>query len=172
MKTSSLFGLFLVLTAVSCRYPNQFDNTPRNAPHALLRGGHGVFAIHINRQPTSFWRTSDDFRIPVGTNEVKAAYSGFTETVSYEPQMFVAAAGSEYALSRKREPDLVSPFSALAHPTTSNAWVIHDRRDRVIIEQRGTSGPVRVVAEASSEDYIFGVSSREAAIASYRRQKP
>src|SRR5580765_5306750 len=122
MRTCLLFGPFLALTLVSCR-SNEFKNTPRQASHGVLRGGHGVFATHINRQRTSFWRSSNDFRIPVGTNEVRAAYSDYGETVAYESQKFVAVVGGEYALDRKRQPDLASPFSAAPHPTTSNAWV-------------------------------------------------
>lgn len=172
MRTSSLLGLFLVLPLVSCRYPNEFRNTPRDAPHAILRGGEHVFASHINRQPTSFWRSGDDFRIPLGTNEVRAAYSDRKETHGYESQQFVANAGGEYALIRKRQPSLVSPFTVAPHPTTSDAWVIHDRRDRVAVEHRSGSRSGRVVAEASREEYVFGVSSASEAIVEYRRKHP
>jgi len=173
MRTSSLIGwLFLALTLVSCRYPNEFRNTPRDANHAVLRGGDHLFASHINRQPTSFWRSGDVFRIPVGTNEARVAYSDRRETIGYEPQKFVATAGGEYALARKREPSVVSPFTAAPHPTTSNAWVILDRRDRVTIEQRDGSGPRRAVSEASREDYVFGVSSADGAIAEYHKKNP
>ena len=172
MRTSSILGLLLALTLVACRYPNEFRNTPRDASHAVLRGGDNLFASHINRQPTSFWRCGDAFRIPAGTNEVRVAYSDRRETIGYESPKFIATAGGEYAFTRKREPSLTSPFTAAPHPTTSHAWVILDRRDRVTIEQRNGSGPRRVVAEASREGYVFGVSSADEAIAEYHRKNP
>jgi hypothetical protein len=128
--------------------------------------------MHINRQPTPFWRFKEVFRIPAGTNEVRAAYSDLKETLGYESQQFVAQSSGEYALARKREPALPSPFTAAPRPTTSNAWVIHDRRDKIVIEQRDTNGPTRIVAEAAKEDYVFGVSSPTEAIAEYRRKNP
>jgi hypothetical protein len=100
------------------------------------------------------------------------AYSDRRKTIGYGSQKFVATAGGEYALARKREPSLASPFTAEPHPTTSNAWVILDRRDRVAIEQEDGSGPRRVVSEASREDYVFGVSSADEAIAEYHRKNP
>ena len=100
------------------------------------------------------------------------AYSDRRETSGYGSQKFVATAGGEYALARKREPSLPSPFTAAPHPTTSNAWVILDRRDRVVIEQKDESGPRHVVSEASREDYVFGVSSADEAIAEYHRKNP
>jgi hypothetical protein len=172
MRTSSLIGLFLVLALVSCRYSNEFRNTARGNSHAILRGDDHLFASHINRQPTSFWRSGDTFRIPVGTNEARVAYSDRRETISYESQKFVATAGGEYALARKREPSLTSPFTAAPHPTTTNAWVILDRRDRVTIEKRDGSVPRRVVSEASREDFVFGVASADGAIAEYHRKNP
>jgi hypothetical protein len=172
MRTSSLIGLFFALTSMSCRYPKEFRNTHSGSSHALLRGGDHLFASHINGQPTSFLRFGDAFRIPAGTNEVRVAYSDRRETIDYESQKFVATAGGEYLLAREREPSLTSPFTAAPHPTTSNAWVILDRRDRVTIEQRDASGPRRVVAEAPREGYVFGVSSAEEAIAQYHRENP
>jgi hypothetical protein len=100
------------------------------------------------------------------------AYSDRRETIGYESQKFVASAGGVYALARKREPSLASPFTAAPHPTTSNAWVILDHRDRVAIEQEDGSGARRVVSEASREDYVFGVSSAGEAIAEYHRKNP
>src|ERR1035437_3945566 len=108
MRTSLLLSLFVALAAVSCRYPNEFKNTPSNAPHALLRGtaysnGGHAFATHINGQPTSYWRSGDVFRIPPGTNTVNAAYSDRQETLGYKAEEFVAIAGGEYAIARARE---------------------------------------------------------------------
>lgn len=177
MRTSLLLSLFVALAAVSCRYPNEFKNTPSNAPHALLRGttypnGGHAFATHINGQPTSFWRSGDVFRISPGTNAVHAAYSDRQETLGYKAEEFVAIAGGEYVIARKREPAMVSPLTATPHPTTRHAWVIHDRRDRVTIRQGNVSGPDRTVADAPKEDYVFGYSSADEAITEYRKRKP
>jgi hypothetical protein len=177
MRISPLLNLFAVLTAVSCRHPKEFKNTPNNAPHATLRGttysnaGH-VFATHINGRPTSFRRSSDVFRIPQGTNGVRAAYSDRLETVGYRTGKFVASAGCNYALTRNREPALASPLTATPHSTTSNAWVIFDRRDQVVIRQRNASGPDHRILELPKEDYLFGISSSDEAIAEYRRKNP
>jgi hypothetical protein len=103
---------------------------------------------------------------------VRAAYSDRKETIGYDELHFVTAAGSEYVLIRKREPDLASPLSALPHETTTDAWTIHDRRDRIVVEQKNTSTPGRVVAEASREGYAFGVPTAEEAITVYRGKNP
>jgi len=176
MRTSIL-SLFVALTAMSCRYPNEFKNTASNAPHALLRGttysnGGHAFATHVNGQPTSFWRSSDVFRIPPGTNAVRTAFSDRQETLGYKPEEFVAIASGDYVIERKREPAVVSPLTATPHPTTPNAWVIYDRRDRVIIRQTNASGSDRVVAVAPKEGYVFGHSSTDAAVAEYRKKNP
>jgi len=177
MRASILLSLFVALTVVSCRHPNEFKNTPSGAPHALLRGtsypsGGHAFATHINGQPTSFWRSSDVFRIPTGTNVVHTAYSDRQETLGYKPEAFVAIESDECLIARRREPAVVSPLTATPHPTTQNAWVIHDRRDRVIIRQTNASGSGRVVADAPKEDYVFGRSSANEAIAEYRKMNP
>jgi hypothetical protein len=57
-------------------------------------------------------------------------------------------------IAREREPAVVSPLTAMPHPTTRNAWVLHDRRDRVTIRQENASGPDSTVADAPKEDYI------------------
>ena len=110
--------------------------------------------------------------MPVGTNVVRAAFSDRQETLGYKKVQFVAIAGREYVLSRNREPVLVSPLTATPYPTNRNAWVIHDRRDQVVICERNTSGPDRVMAESPKEGYAFGCSSETEAIAEYRRKNP
>jgi hypothetical protein len=125
MKISRFFGLSVALTAVSCRYPNEFNNTQSNLPRAILRGttysyaGH-VFATHINGQKTSFWRSSDVFRILPGTNFVHTAYSDLRETLGYKAEEFVAIAGRDYVIARKREKALVSAIQATPHPTSAS----------------------------------------------------
>jgi hypothetical protein len=177
MRTSLLLSLLVALAAASCRYPDEFKNTPSNAPHALLRGttypnGGHAFATHINAQPTTFWRSGDTFRIPPETNSVRAAYSDARETIGYRPEELVAVAGRQYVIAREQDPAAASPLTAVPHPTTPNAWIIYDRRDRVTIRERQQSLPGRIVTEAPREDYIFGQSARELAVAEYRRKNP
>jgi hypothetical protein len=169
--------LFVAVTLVLCRYPNEFRNAPANIPHAVLRGtkypnaGH-VFATHVNGQPTSFWRSSDEFRILPGSNICHTAFSDRKQTIGYESAQFVAIAGRDYVITRKQEPDFASPFTATAHPTTADAWVIHDRRDRVIIRETKPDGSQALVADVPREDYVFSVPSPDSAVVEYHRKNP
>jgi hypothetical protein len=178
MKILQFSNSFLALALVSCRYPNEFKNAPANAAHAVLRGtkypnGGHVFAMHINGQPTSFWRSSDVFRVPAGTNTCQTAYSDGKETVGYKKTaQFVVSAGRDYVIARKREPTLASPFTATPHPTTTNAWIIHDRRDRVTIRETGAGGADYLVADVPRENYVFGFPSSASAIVEYHRKNP
>ena len=167
----TLTPLMLATLVTGCAYPNQFRNVRTASPHAVVIGDKvGVMAI--NGQPTSFWRWSERFRIPLGTNVLHTAYSDRRETPGYAAVQFFATAGSEYVLARKQDWELLSPLAALPHPTTTNAWVIHDRRDCVVVEQRDSSGQRRAIAEAPRKDYIFGVASSDEAIAQYRKKNP
>jgi hypothetical protein len=181
MRITRFFILFfglLGLTLVACRrYPNEFKNAHGNTSHAIVRGtkypnGGHAFATHINGQPTSFWRSSDAFRISPGSNNCQTAYSDRKETIGYKTAHFSAVAGREYVISRKREPGFASPFTATPHPTTTNAWIIHDWRDRAMIHELKSSGPAEIVAEAPREDYVFGLSSSNLAIAQYHKRNP
>lgn len=178
MKTSLLcFALLMVLTLVSCQHPNEFKNAKANVPHATLRGTRfpnagSLFASHINDQPTSFWRWSEVFRIPTGSNTCITAYSDRKETIGYEAAQFVAHPGREYVMTRKRERAIKPPLAAAAHPTTANAWIIQDRRDRVVIYENRPGGAPRLVADAPSKECVFGVPSSAAAIAEYCRKNP
>jgi hypothetical protein len=134
-------------------------------------GGH-AFAFHINGQPTTFWRSADTFRIPPGTNSVGAAYSDARETVGYRAEQFVAEAGRQYVITRERNPAAASPISAAPHPSTANGWIISDRRDCVTIRETQQSVPGRILAESPREDYIFGESTAESAVAKYHRKNP
>jgi hypothetical protein len=167
----SLTPVMLAILVAGCAYPNQFRNVGAKFPHAVIIGDKvGVMAI--NGQPTSFWRSSERFRIPLGTNVLRTAHSDWRETFGYEKVMFVATARSEYVLSRKRDAESLSPFVAQPHPTTSNAWVIHDRRECVLVEQKDLNGQRRAVAVAPRQGYVFGVSSSREAIAQYRKENP
>lgn len=101
-----------------------------------------------------------------------AAYSDRQETLTYQTEEFVAIAGGEYVIARHREPALASPLTATPHPTARNAWVIHDRRNRVTVLQGNASGRNRIVADAPKEDFVFGYSSAAEAIIEYRKRNP
>ena len=172
---------WLVLPAAlflgACRYPNEFRNVQGNEPHAVLRGtkytnAGGVFAGHVNDQPTSFWRSSDVFRIPAGDTTCDTAFSDRKETITYQSARFVAVANRDYVIERKREPDVASPFSTAPHPTTPNSWIVYDRRDRAVIRETRSSGADRIVADVPRENYQFGVESSAAAISKYHRENP
>jgi len=170
-------SICVALAAAACRYPNEFRNTPGDAPHAVLGGtayphGGSVFPTHINGQPTSFWRSRDVFRVPVGTTTVRAAYSDRRETVGFAPVEFAATAGGHYVITRDRAPAVNSPVTAKSHPTTPNAWVIHDGCDRVTVRQKEASGQGRVLGDSPREGYVFGRPSPEAALAEYRGSNP
>lgn len=162
---------------VSCRYPNQFSNSPKTAPHALLRetaypkAGH-AFATHINAQPTAFWRCGGVLRIPPGTNIVHAAFSDRRETLSFKAMGFLAIAGGDYAITRERQPAALSPFTVTPHDSTPGGWVIHDQRDRAAIRQRRPGQPDRLVADAPKEDCVFGCATAAQALAAYLRDNP
>ena len=174
MKRSLLPLLLIGTTLASCRYTSEFRNTPKNAPHAVLRGtsypesGH-AFATHVNGQPTSFWRSGDVFRIPPGETTCRTAFSDAHETVGYRTERFTAVAGREYMVSRKLDPKVESPLDAVPHPTTTNAWIIYDRRDRITIHESVTNGQPLLVADAPKEDYVFGTTTASAAITKYRQ---
>ena len=154
-----------------CTYPNQFRNVHRDSPHAVLAGD-GMTVMHINDQPTSFWRVDERFRIPAGTNTCLTGCSDWKETIGYQRVQFVALADREYVIARKREPAIESPFTATPHPTTRNAWIIHDLRDRVMIHTTKPNGSDLLVADTPREDYVFGASSSASAIVAYHRKNP
>lgn len=178
MKTFPLcFALLVVVTLVSCNHPNTFRNVPTQAPHALLRdtkypNAGCIFASHINDHPVSFWRWSSVFRIAPGVNTCETAYSDRKESVSYKAVQFVAHAGCDYGIIRRQERDIKSPLTATPHPTTPNAWIIQDRRDRVGIHETVPGSTARLVAEAPSKACVFGVSSSAAAMADYQQKHP
>lgn len=82
-----------------CAYPNQLRNTEKALPHASLTG-QGVALTRINGQPTSFWRTREQFRIPPGPTTL-AAVAGHWKILDFEEVRFNAEAGGQYVLSRQ-----------------------------------------------------------------------
>jgi hypothetical protein len=88
-----------VTVLAGCSYPNQFRNAVSSAPHASLVGKH-VSVSHINRQPTSFWRTGERFRIPPGPAKVEV-FTGFWDFAHYPSVEFKARAGHCYTLTHQ-----------------------------------------------------------------------
>ena len=169
--------LFAALTLVSCPGPKVYKNADASTPHAVLHeteypnAGY-VRASYVNGQPTSFWRISDVFHIPTGPTTCDTAFSDRKETVIYKTLQFVAVAGSDYVITRKREPDCVSPFTATPQPTVARSWVIHDRRDRVEIRETKPDGSDTLVADAPRESSVFNVESSAEALSEYRIKHP
>lgn len=168
---------FVALVSVSCRYPSQFQNAQPETAHAVLRGtkypnAGSIFPSHINGQPTSFWRSSDLFRVAHGTNTCDIAFSSRKETVGYATVGFMAKVGSDYQITRSREAETDSSFSTALHPVTRDAWIIHDWRDRAIIHEIRKDGSRLVVAETPRQESVFGVDSAGKAITKYRRENP
>jgi hypothetical protein len=175
MKVTHSLPLFLALLLLGCRYPNEFNNTQTKAPHAILRGtkypnGGHTFATLLNGQPTSFWRSSDVFRIPPGSNNCQIAYSDRKESIGFKTAHFIAAAGQQYTIARRREPAVATPFAATPHPTTPDSWIIHDWRDRAIIQEIKPNGLFTIAADVPREDYVFGLTSSNLAIAKYHQR--
>ncbi|MEY4387140.1 MAG: hypothetical protein RLY20_2423 [Verrucomicrobiota bacterium] len=95
------FGvLTLAMLFAGCAYPNQFRSVRADSPHAVLRG-EGVKLMHINEQPTSFWRTRERFRVPPGSTTVRVI-SGYRGDVHYPLLRFIAEAGHSYSVQRQQ----------------------------------------------------------------------
>ena len=89
----------LLILAAGCAYPNQFHNVRIESPHANLVG-YGVKLTHINDQPTSFWRSSEQFRISPGPNTVRVI-AGYRGDVRYPLLGFTAQAGGIYSVQQE-----------------------------------------------------------------------
>ena len=95
-----ILSFTLLAFVAGCAYPNQFRNVRTDAPHAVLAGD-GVKLMHINAQPTSFWRTRERFRILPGSTTVRVI-SGFRGEVDYPLLRFTAEAGHSYSVQRQQ----------------------------------------------------------------------
>jgi hypothetical protein len=94
-----LSSLALALLLSGCAYPNQFRGVRADAPHAVLVGD-GVTVMHINDQPTSFWRCRERFLVPSGATTLRAV-AGHWDIQTYSLS-FTAEAGHTYSLRRQR----------------------------------------------------------------------
>lgn len=104
---SHMLLFFAALTSLAgCAYPNQFRNTDKSLPHAVLIG-EGVKAFHINGQPTSFWRCRESFRIPVGRTTVRPL-TGTWSYPDYPLVEFTAQAGFTCVLAHQESNDVHS----------------------------------------------------------------
>jgi hypothetical protein len=82
-----------------CAYPNQFRNVRSDSPHAVLVGD-GVKLMHVNGQPTSFWRTRERFRVAPGSTTVRVI-SGYRGDAVYPLLRFTTEAGHSYSVQRQ-----------------------------------------------------------------------
>lgn len=117
-------GSFALVLLASCAYPNQFRNVRADSPHAVVVG-EGVRLMHINDQPTSFWRSRERFWVSPGSVTVRTI-SGYRGDVHYPLLRFRAEAGHTYLVQRQRA----------------------EGSDRVIIRDAGE----RIIAQAEREN--------------------
>jgi len=117
-----LSSLALALLLSGCAYPNQFRNVRTDSAHSILVGD-GVTVMHINDQPTSFWRCRERFRVPPGATTLRVV-AGHWDIQTYALP-FTAEAGHTYSLRRQRA----------------------DGSDRVVLRDRGE----HVVAQAERQ---------------------
>jgi len=95
-------GAFLLLvTGVNCSFHHQFSDASRAQPHALLTAqpaeaflDSGPKIFQINGQPTSFWRSSERFRLPTGPVVLHVVAD--RQPYRYAPLRFVAKPGHHY----------------------------------------------------------------------------
>jgi hypothetical protein len=121
--------------------------------------GH-IFATDINGQPTSFWRSSDTFRIAEGTNWCAIAFSDRKETVGYESVAFVARAGAEYVITRMKAKGEVS-LPTTSQQLASNVWAVLDPGDRAVIHEIDAEGNRMLVTEGRREEIVFDSDIRD-----------
>ena len=122
MRIYPLGGFTLAMLVAGCAYPNQFLNVRAESPHAVLVGD-GVKLMHINDQPTSFWRTRERFRISPGSTTVRVI-SGYRGEVHYPLLRFTAEAGHAYSVHRRQIPG-------------SDTIVLRDGDGRVVAQIEG-----------------------------------
>lgn len=156
----------------SCGTQQRFEESVASQPHAIVEGKEGASVAAINGQPPSFWRLGDRFRVPPGTVTVDPSFSDRRETVGYRKTSFNARQDHLYTLERVVKPRRrTSDVSAAPHPSTPRSWVITDRRDHVTITDRTDPKREWIVAQAPSQDYVFGVGTAREAIKEYSRDK-
>ena len=76
--------------------------------------------MHINDQPTSFWRSRERFRVSPGSTTLRAI-SGYRGDVRYPLLQFTAEAGHSYSVQRQRSDD-------------SDRVIVRDAGERVIAQ--------------------------------------
>ena len=98
-RLSSLAPLALAASLAGCAYPNQFRDVRTDSPHAVLVGD-GVKLMHINDQPTSFWRSSERFHISPAPTTVRVI-AGYRGDIHYPLLRFTAETGHSYSVQRQ-----------------------------------------------------------------------
>ena len=119
--------LLLLPLLAGCAYSNQFREARTDSPHATLTGD-GVKLIHLNGQPTSFWRSREVFRVPTGLTSVQVI-SGYRGEVHYRLLRFQAEPGHHYSIHRQQDPG-------------SDAIVLQeDQEGRIMAREKPEPGP-------------------------------
>jgi len=103
LTCSRILSGFIAIWVSGCAYTDQFANLAFAEPHSILTAdpgdnwrdsGPGVFSI--NSKPTSFWRTTESFRIPPGAITLNIIAN--QEPYEFAPLSFNAVAGQHYHL--------------------------------------------------------------------------
>jgi hypothetical protein len=91
------------ITILGCVYDNQFSDAEAEKPHALVTadprqywGDRGPIVFAINSQPTSFWRSKEQYRISTGATTLQVVAD--REPYDFSPLTFDAMAGRHYHL--------------------------------------------------------------------------
>jgi hypothetical protein len=126
MMTRLLLILLFVLVNLltGCTYPNQFRNVRTDSPHTVIVGD-GVTVMHINDQPTSFWRCHERFRVPPGLTVLRfIGPLNHWNTQRYTELSFTAEAGQTYSLRRERA-------------ASSDRVILRDSGELVVVQAEG-----------------------------------
>jgi len=83
--------------------------------------------MHINEQPTSFWRTRERFLVAPGLTTVRAI-SGYCGDVHYQLVQFTTEAGHSYSVQRQCVDD-------------SDCIFVQDNGERIVAQAERESTP-------------------------------
>lgn len=110
-----------VIALMSCSYPNQFQDQPPTKPHAVLTGAqaHHYFdrsptIFHINGQPTSFWRSKEQFHIPPGPTTLTVIAD--SEPYDFAPLTFNARPRRHYQVRYEDNRSFAALYDITGNP--------------------------------------------------------
>lgn len=144
LKSGILFVALALAVLQSCKYDDQFETAPAVASHATLTaapGKHwrdrGPLVHSINRQPTSFWRSREEYRLTPGVKVMQVIAD--REPYDFSPVRFTAAAGRSYHLVYDKDRSHV-----LLYDTTGCQTKLIARSPREHAEEVVPSKPQRI----------------------------